>query len=197
MKEYFTKHVEFDSLITHDADVAQFIKEHYPTLGVNVFVNHTPLGSFITDTELVVPVSDVLDKATSEGYRGEVSLSMKVIDAVIPPHSINLQSMLHLAISQWNRRGKKRVTSKDQETYIIKDTSANLYKIGKSHDPIRRIERICANNTTIKLIMVIERNVETELHHKYAHRHSQGEWYNLTEDDLIDIYSNYKTTNKK
>ena len=73
------------------------------------------------------------------------------------------------------------------ETYLIKDTSSGYIKIGKSTHVLDRFKALRVGNPCIKLIMVINSDVEKTLHDKYESKRVAGEWFNLSDDDLIDI----------
>lgn len=75
-------------------------------------------------------------------------------------------------------------------TYIIKDGSG-LYKIGKSCNIKRRMKSLSIGNPFIELIYEIKDDVETELHSKFYNKRFNGEWFRLTDEDLLYIYQKY------
>jgi hypothetical protein len=77
-------------------------------------------------------------------------------------------------------------------TYIMRDGNTGYYKIGRSSKPEFREKTLQSENPTIDLLMIFENDVEGELHNMYKRKRVRGEWFALTNDDLIDIYTNHK-----
>ena len=73
--------------------------------------------------------------------------------------------------------------------YIIK--VFDYYKIGKTQNPNGRFgeyTKLMQEPEVVILKRVCNyHNVEIELHNMYEHKHSRGEWYSLTENDIYDI----------
>lgn len=78
----------------------------------------------------------------------------------------------------------------DIHTYIIKD-KLNRYKIGRSSNLDKRMSQISSSNPNIELILVIPYNVEHKLHKEYEHKNVGGEWFNLSENDILNIKKKY------
>jgi prophage antirepressor-like protein len=76
---------------------------------------------------------------------------------------------------------------KVSETYIVKDTITNTYKIGKSKDIKCRLSSLKSSNLNLELVLTLDGDFEKELHNKYIDKHIDREWYSLTEQDVIDI----------
>jgi hypothetical protein len=78
-------------------------------------------------------------------------------------------------------------------TYLIKNNDNSLYKIGKSKNPFKRLIQLKTEfNQDLILIGIIEEDIESELHFKYRHCNSFGEWFSLTDDDVLDIINETK-----
>ena len=63
------------------------------------------------------------------------------------------------------------------KTYLATDN--RYYKIGKSENPNRRIESMKTGNPYIKLIGIIDGDIEKMLHKKYNHKKVIREWFDL------------------
>ena len=63
-------------------------------------------------------------------------------------------------------------------SYLIEDTTNNLYKIGKSNDPINRLKNIKTSNPYVKLIGVSFLK-EKYLHELYFKYRIVVEWFNF------------------
>jgi len=77
------------------------------------------------------------------------------------------------------------------KTYFLCDRNTGMIKIGKTTNVGRRIKEIKKLNPSTELILVLNQNVELDLHREYEHKRSIGEWFNLTENDIINIKIRY------
>jgi len=77
------------------------------------------------------------------------------------------------------------------KTYFIRDRSTGMTKIGKAINVERRFKQIRVLNPSTELILVLDKNIELILHHEYEHKRDVGEWFNLTENDIINIKIKY------
>ena len=77
--------------------------------------------------------------------------------------------------------------NKNYKTYLIRNNSNNLIKIGKSIDPVNRLNSLSIVSNDLELIHVINEDVETLLHYKYAKKNKFKEWFLLTKKDLKNI----------
>jgi len=185
--------------IADDDILSEFIHSEFPDMGENLFLCHSPLGSSISDGGLCIPITSIIDRLINRSYRGCIDNSFSVNDAlhilkiIIPPGNGWMHHAISTAVFHWQISAcKNRVKAEDQKTYIILDESTGFYKIGKSHDPGGRLVSLSTGKPFLKLIMEIDRNIENELHNAYSHKNVKGEWFNLSDNDLIDIYDKYK-----
>jgi hypothetical protein len=72
-------------------------------------------------------------------------------------------------------------------TYVMLDANTGYYKIGRSKSILEREKALQSEKPTIELVFSIEKNVESELHKKFASKRVRGEWFALTSDDLKSI----------
>lgn len=82
----------------------------------------------------------------------------------------------------------KKIESK---TYLMIDGN-NFVKIGKSYSPEVRECTLQSQNPTIELIAVCEKDIEKELHVKYASKRKRGEWFNLSKNEISIIIKEFK-----
>jgi len=79
--------------------------------------------------------------------------------------------------------------------YIIKDTITNIYKIGKTIDLEKRLKTLRCGNPKITLIASLQHKyysaIELELHKKYKRKRLSGEWFDLTEKEVLCIIESY------
>lgn len=75
-------------------------------------------------------------------------------------------------------------------TYIMQDIS-KLFKIGRSTNIENRLSSFITGNPTIHLIAVSNEDIETELHQKLFSKRIKGEWFKLTESDILDLIQNH------
>jgi hypothetical protein len=87
-------------------------------------------------------------------------------------------------------RNKNRSEIK-YKTYIMKDELNSLYKIGKSKNPRLREKTLQSEKPSIKMIKVINDDIEKELHNKYKDFRIRGEWFNLNKIQIKYICTKY------
>jgi hypothetical protein len=88
---------------------------------------------------------------------------------------------------------EKLIRAEKIKTYIMVDLSnKNTYKIGKSISPEYRERTLQSEKPTIELKYIAEENVENIIHKEYKNNRIRGEWFKLTEDELINIVIDYK-----
>ena len=71
------------------------------------------------------------------------------------------------------------------KTYIAK--SGRLYKIGKSKDPVKRINALKTGNPNIRLIAFGEGVSEKTLHFRFRRNRQSGEWFKFRHKDVEKI----------
>jgi hypothetical protein len=80
----------------------------------------------------------------------------------------------------------------EPNTYLMLDKKTKLIKIGKSIKPLYREKTLQSERPIIELLFYINLNVESKLHKKYSQFRIRGEWFKLSDNDLLDIYIEYK-----
>lgn len=76
-------------------------------------------------------------------------------------------------------------------SYLIECTRTGVCKIGKSNNPIKRLESIKTGNPFVKLIGLSELK-ENDLHVKYGEFRFSGEWFEFPENIKNEVYSLFK-----
>lgn len=72
------------------------------------------------------------------------------------------------------------------KTYLIKDTETGLIKIGKAIDVNNRLQSLqCGSASKLKIIHVIDANIEQKLHYKFAHKRVRGEWFSVELGEVV------------
>lgn len=95
-------------------------------------------------------------------------------------------------ISLVERRAEKdKSASRKQKTYIIYDKYSGHYKLGKSTDPKKRKGTLLSDRTSLELIAIADKDVETILHRKYKTQRADGEWFKLSKEQVSDIINTY------
>ena len=77
-------------------------------------------------------------------------------------------------------------------TYIVTDSSG-MYKIGSAYDTKQRVKSLATGNPTLSVVLVIDGDVEKELHGMFESQRVKGEWFGLHAKDIEYIRDNYKT----
>ncbi len=81
-------------------------------------------------------------------------------------------------------------------SYLIECTRTGVCKIGKSNNPIKRLESIKVGNPFVKLIGISEIK-ENDLHVKYDEFRFSGEWFEFPENIKNEVYSLFKPIEHK
>ncbi len=77
---------------------------------------------------------------------------------------------------------------KTTKTYVIHNPATNLYKIGKSNNPKRRISEIrTMAGVDLATVMIINSDVEYKLHNEFRSLRDVGEWFRLDEEHINNI----------
>jgi len=79
----------------------------------------------------------------------------------------------------------------NRKTYIIKDKSNGLYKIGRSINPIKREKTLQSEKPNLELVKTWDTDIENTLHNDYKEFRVRGEWFNLSKVQLKYICCNY------
>lgn len=83
--------------------------------------------------------------------------------------------------------------------YLMHDTTNNYHKIGISAKPEYREKTLQSDKPTIELICSkeypdrgIAKSIENALHNNYSSKHIRGEWFELTDFDVLNIIKTLK-----
>jgi len=79
----------------------------------------------------------------------------------------------------------------NRKTYIIKDKSNGLYKIGRSIDPVKREKTLQSEKPNLELIKTWDADIEKTLHDEYKDFRVRGEWFELSKVQVKYICCSY------
>jgi hypothetical protein len=96
-----------------------------------------------------------------------------------------LSSLMSSKTQEDNKRETK------SKTYLLKDKNTGFYKIGKSVNPKNREKTLQSEKPTYELLKVWDKNIEKELHNKYATQRVRGEWFDLSKIQIKYICTHY------
>ncbi|MDE6649287.1 MAG: GIY-YIG nuclease family protein [Muribaculaceae bacterium] len=131
---------------------------------------------------------------TAEGLLAEALKSndmglIRKLDTIVPIENTTYTT-LSFAIKKLMQSGYVYPKGNEQ-TYLMKDANTGHTKIGKSINPKKRESGFKCSNLAISLCYVCDCNVEAELHRAYADKHVDREWFNLSDEDIMDICRSY------
>ena len=102
------------------------------------------------------------------------------IEEMLQDEAIKARSIKQLSI-------KYQYEESDKYIYILKGEDS--YKIGYTTDFDKRIKHYKTHNPNIKTICLIESNdafeLESYLHDKFEDKNISGEWFDLTEEEVL------------
>jgi hypothetical protein len=125
--------------------------------------------------------------STPEAYKTNITFNEKGVET---------ESITHVDICQLEkfpcilgiRKEKEKIPNK---TYLMLDSNTGFIKIGKSKKPQHREKTLQSEKPTIKILFIIDKDIEKELHDEYSCNRVRGEWFNLTNRDIEDIKLKY------
>lgn len=83
---------------------------------------------------------------------------------------------------------KEKVVKDIYKTYVAIDHKTGLYKIGRSQNPHKRMKQLnCIQASTaqdVQLFAICEKDIEKEMHIKFARKRTIGEWFKLDQNDF-------------
>jgi len=84
-----------------------------------------------------------------------------------------------------------------QKTYVIYDSLSDIYKIGRSENPKKRLSTLQISNKNISIVLICDDDVESLLHDRFSEKSVYGEWFNLDANDLLELIEifNFKKYN--
>lgn len=170
-----------------DLDITEFMDNTF-----NSLIN----GRFYIDRILLMNNADAY-VILSTSVIQDISISFKTESTVyISDEVIFNYDLIEKSIREFITNSVKREQYK-QKTYLVHDPSNSLYKIGRSADPNSRFKGLTTSNVNLTLISTCEIDIESELHQKYSQKRTQGEWFNLSADDVLDVLDLFKSENQK
>ena len=86
----------------------------------------------------------------------------------------------------------KPIGSQKFKTYIIKDVSSGLYKIGRSSNIYKRFKQINSIAVNSILYATLEKDVESILHKELGEYLKRNEWFDIPDNEINRIISKYK-----
>lgn len=85
------------------------------------------------------------------------------------------------------RLEKKAIPTNTTKTYFIKNQETGLLKIGRSRNPHERAKALqCGAGVNLDILLVIDEDIEHELHLRFADDRVFNEWF--YHSDAIDSY---------
>lgn len=163
------------------------LKMNYTIYKGDSDISTIPNYNFYNKKDLLINLFYNSDIETVVKY---VVLLDRIIDDDNPYEYLTLRYLILSEIS--NIITSTNINLSNQKTYIMKDSSTNLIKIGKAINPKYREKTLQSEKPTISLFAVCEDNIESELHKKFEDKRVRGEWFNLTDNEINVILKDYK-----
>lgn len=116
----------------------------------------------------------------------------KVIKLIMDTHSTNeISDFLLTTLSDINEESIN-IPTEHKHVYIIHDIDSDIYKIGISKNIKTRLSNLDTSNPhNLKIYKTYKlknaKGMEKQLHKQYEHLNVKGEWFKLSEEDLINI----------
>lgn len=106
-------------------------------------------------------------------------------------HALNVDIWRQSEASSRSPRERKKPSPTN--IYLMVDKNTGLHKIGRSKTPVTRERTLQSEKPTIEIIFHTAGTVKDEkhLHEKFNAKRVRGEWFNLSEEDIDFIKTNY------
>jgi hypothetical protein len=115
-------------------------------------------------------------------------VSEKIDDAILSMvgfGELNKDIGFFMLLETYAKDCKKDSSKYVQKTYIIKNKTTSLIKIGKSKNPTQRIKTLSkTSGYELEVIHIFDNDIELLLHKKFAHKRGIGEWFELCDDEI-------------
>lgn len=150
---------------------------------VMVFEKHNVADIFMSITE------SVTESKTDKFDLGNFCDGAKLFGLMSFSRSMSLSSILHGMIMSIS--SIKKPASRFTHTYLAVDETG-LVKIGRTSDFVERLKCLAIGNPTIKMLVVLDGDVENKLHKRFSSQNRKGEWFCLSKTDILHIVSLHK-----
>ena len=117
--------------------------------------------------------------------------TIQYLDSILEKDDVTYIRFKYQLLNNLNYKIKSNINTKNQKTYLMKDSNTGLIKIGKAIDPKFRERTLQSEKPTISLFAICNNLIEDELHKKYNDKRIRGEWFKLSEDEVSDIIKEY------
>lgn len=158
--------------------------------------------------ELYQEAQDVTDKFVEdhEDYKGSMDSAWNLMKRAVEqiqsvllvfqhyPHIIRTANSMHKLLNYYVAYMIVPVISgikieesraKTVSTYFFRNPITGLVKIGKSNDVKTRKQAVqCGSGVDLDVLLVIDGDIERELHKKFARYREHGEWFNDTDGKI-------------
>ena len=78
------------------------------------------------------------------------------------------------------------------KTFIMKDSSTNLYRVAKAEDIEKRFKVLYALNPNLTIAFVVNDNVKSNILKDFESKATGQDWLSLNDDDIQTIKIKYK-----
>lgn len=95
---------------------------------------------------------------------------------------------LKSVLSNTNEKQTTDVIKNIRKTYLMRDNKTGFYKIGYSKNPSYRERTLQSEKPDVTLLFYCDTFLEKELHNKFKNNRVRGEWFDLSADNVLDIY---------
>ena len=82
-------------------------------------------------------------------------------------------------------------TERKYKTFIMKDSSTNLYRVAKAEDIEKRFKVLYASNPNLTIAIVINDNVKSNILKDFEAKATGQDWLSLNDDDIHTITNKY------
>jgi len=182
-------------LIESSKNKRKAILELYQDDGGYLFGTIAMLGEFKDIDEIVSLIRIEIDLAFNTIGMASTCFEKRIVydfsQLIIQLHEIDKINNRKKAVSKRSKFVYNGGYCPNSKTYIMKDKSNGLYKIGKSIKPKIREKTLQGEKPTIEIVKIFNSDIERDLHKRYVRQRVRGEWFKLTPIQVKYICTHY------
>ena len=165
-----------------------FIKVTFPSFNGNASLLENEYGKYLSLEGKLLTACDLADCLIRYAWLHDFDKAV-VVNRIL----FGDNSFLHYAILKTLAEVlcRERVQHSDKSTYLILDRKTGYIKIGATSNISKRLKTLSCGNLNLVVIALAFKNIEKELHDKYANKKIDGEFYALNKDEISSIIKEY------
>ena len=168
-----------------EPDIVLEFSTHILAVANEIILDKTnsPLGSDKEKLNHIRELQTIVQLVKSyNAYDGMLAYSLDTLY-----HSLQFMTWTIITVYGGPRTARNTsLATKTTKTYIVRNNTNGLIKIGRSRDVERRVRSLStAAGSELELLCTIDKDIENELHHKFSNYRTTGEWFDDKDGEIV------------